>query len=87
MPSSNLSQKAPEFASAMLADFRGLDAREQFAATLHLAIDHYTKEGVPSEDSAYFLIAAARAALDNSDRFSTNTRLAREYLQAALELL
>lgn len=68
-------------------DLRGLDTREQYAATLHHTTEQYLEQGGATEDAAYFLIAAARAALENKPEFSTNAALAREYLQAALELL
>jgi|GEM_PF-4519252 len=68
-------------------DLSGLDPREQFAATLHLTTEHYVEHGGTAEDAAYFLLAAARSALERKPDFSANTALAREYLQAALELL
>ena len=87
MNTSAIADLAPELSSVMRAEFRGLDAKEQFAATLHLATEHYGQQGVSSTDSAYFLMSAARAALQENAEFSANARLAREYLQAALELI
>lgn len=87
MKTSAIADLAPEPFSGMRAEFRGLDAKEQFAATIHIAREHYTAQGVMPADTAYFLISAARAALDEKAEFSADARLAREYLQTALELL
>lgn len=76
-----------DFALLVKAEFRGLDTREQFAATLHLTAEQFMEQGVSSEDAAYFLLSAARSTLEEKTEFSANTLLAREYLQAALELL
>lgn len=74
-------------ALAVKSELHGLDTREQFAATLHLTTEQFIAEGGTREDAAYFLIAAARAALEQKPEFSPDTLLAREYLQAGLELL
>lgn len=87
MKTSAHAEIASDFAPELRSEFRGLDAKEQFAATIHLATEHYTAQGVTRADSAYFLMAAARAALEEQSEFSANARLAREYLQAALELV
>ena len=76
-----------DFALLAKTELRGLDTREQFAATLHLTAEQYIDQGVTSEDAAYFLISAARTVLDQKNEFSSNAVLAREYLIAALELL
>lgn len=76
-----------ELALTVSTELRGLDTREQFAATLHLTTDQYLSQNGTPEDAAYFLIAAARSALDQKAEFSPNAVLAKEYLQAALELL
>lgn len=87
MKTSAISDLAPELSPGLRAEFRGLDPKEQFAATIHIATEHYTEQGVTSVDTAYFLMSAARAALQDNAEFSANARLAREYLQAALELI
>ena len=87
MKTSAIADLAPELSSVMRAEFRGLDAKEQFAATIHLASEHYQAEGVSPLDRAYFLMSAARASLEENAEYSANARLAREYLQAALELI
>lgn len=72
---------------ALMTELRGLDTREQFAATLHFTTEQFISQGGTPEDAAYFLISAARAVLDQESEFSPDTLLAREYLHAGLELL
>ncbi len=82
-----VSSIAQDTACTQDADLRGLDSRERFAAFLHAQTEQCISEGMSSEDAAYFLISAAQAALDQKPDFATDATLAREYLQAARELL
>lgn len=68
-------------------EFSELDAREQFAVTLHQLTEDAVANGLPREDAAYFLLSAAREALDRKEEFSSDALLAREYIQAAVESL
>lgn len=76
-----------DWVGPMSSELRGLTAEEQFAATLHLAIERFQAEGLQPRVEAYFLLSAARAAIDQSDRFSPTQSLAREYVDSALQLL
>ena len=66
-------------------EFSELDAREQFAVSLHHLTENAIANGVSAEDAAYFLLSAAREALDRKEEFSSDSLLAREYIQAAVE--
>ena len=87
MTNTGLLKNASDRLSPSSSELRGLTAEEQFAATLHATLERFQAEGLLPGTQAYFLLSAARTALEQSETFSADQSLAGEYVYSALHLL